>query len=113
MAASLLVCPRQYANSCLSSADGEVKAAAMALMAATDSPGVPRRATCLSEKRARKRTGKGVASEHRLSRRARMVASADAGSAFVILVVRGDQRDFPSVDGGKKEAGSRLSRNDI
>jgi hypothetical protein len=61
-----------------------VKAAAIASMAASDSAGVADwRATCFSEKRARNRTGSGVASEHRLSRRARIV---DVSPPMVALV---------------------------
>jgi alpha-D-ribose 1-methylphosphonate 5-triphosphate synthase subunit PhnL len=60
----------------LSKADGEANAAAMASTAAMAVSGSPVVATCLSEKRARNRTGSGVASEQRLSRRLWTVASA-------------------------------------
>lgn len=68
----------------MSSADGDAKPAAIASMAARASALAASCccATCLSEKSARKRTGSGVASEQRLSRRlwivARVFGFADA-----------------------------------
>jgi hypothetical protein len=64
----------------LSSADGDANAAAIASIAASDSLGsVETCARCLSEKRARKRMGRGVVSEQRDWRRERMVEVGVSG----------------------------------
>ena len=71
----LLLCPRQYASSCFSSADVDVKAAAMASIAAVE----PLVARCLSEKSARKRRARLEETSS-----ARMRASSGMGSEFVM-----------------------------
>ena len=58
----------------LRSAEGEAKPAAIASMAAIAASPASCRARCLSEKRARNRTGSGVASEQSDSRRLAIVA---------------------------------------
>jgi len=69
MAASFPDCPRQYASSCLSKADGDVNAAAIASMAGTDcSVGGCWDARYLSEKRARKRRARASSSDVRILR---------------------------------------------
>lgn len=73
-ASGFRVCPRQYASSCFSSAEGEVKAAAMAWMAGMEAW----QARCLRENRARKRRARGSDSDVRVFRRAVMTASWDA-----------------------------------
>lgn len=75
-ARSLRVWPRQYANSCLSSAEGDVNAAAIASIAAgVEGVGGFAEARCLSEKRARKRFARGSVSEVSVLRNTRTAGS--------------------------------------
>src|SRR5271163_5142897 len=58
-----LVWPRQYASSCLSRADGDVNAAAIASIAAVVCADGVWHARCFKEKRARNRRARGTVSE--------------------------------------------------
>lgn len=69
-------CPRQYANSCLSKAEDEAKAAAIARIAGRVSyVGGCKEAWCFRVKRARKRIASGVVSFVRAARRGNIVSS--------------------------------------
>ena len=86
------VWPRQYASSCLSSAEGEAKPAAMAAMAACEAGEAAWfcLARCLREKRARKSTGRGVVSVVSVVRRAvivERVVSSEVGGVAIFAVV--------------------------
>lgn len=74
-AATFLVCPRQYASSCLRRAEGDVNAAAIAWMAGREDW----QAICLREKRARKRRARGSDSEVKVLRRVMIVGSSVGG----------------------------------
>lgn len=76
-AARFLVCPKQYASSCLRRAEGDVNAAAIAWMAGREDW----QAKCLREKSARKRFASGSDSEVRVLRSAIMVRSDVGGGA--------------------------------
>ena len=82
-AARHFVWPRQYASSCLSRAEGEEKAAAIASIAAKDSdeelPDMLDEARCLREKRARKRRARGTLSEVRVLRSTMIVRAVSLG----------------------------------
>ena len=77
-AANLPVCPRQYANSCFNKADGVVKAAAMASIAAVEVAPVSAVAKCLSENKTLNRVASEVASEHSVLLRLAIASSGRA-----------------------------------
>ena len=77
-AARFLVCPRQYTNSCLRRAEGDVNAAAIASIAGR----ADWQARCLRENRARKRRARGSDSEVRVLRSA-MIAASEVGGEKV------------------------------
>src|SRR5436309_9553105 len=85
-----LVCPRQYANSCLSKADGDVKAAAIASIAALVCADGGWHARCFNEKRARNRRARGTVS----------VVSAFRSASTVLLVAGGSVSGIISIGEG-------------
>jgi hypothetical protein len=86
-----LVCPRQYANSCLSSAEGDVNAAAIASIAAVVRAEGDWHARCFSEKSARNRRARGTVSDVRAFRSASTVVPATGeGSPDFVSMAEGD-----------------------